>query len=350
MTKAVLFRRCIAIAFLLAGVFLLGRDYFTTFLPQASTWFWPETTGKITQSRVLNVGDEGYRLTDSHFFVRYNYSVGGREFTGTNYRLHSDATQGIWYAGRLASRFPVGLSVPIYYDPRRPESSVLLRGWSSEDGQMLLLIVPLVALIVMLMWGTFYEVMALRRRPDTAGLIWRDDGRRVELDVPLVELWVAVATIVFSIPLLTVIPFTLLVAATRNAALFDLVGLVWAGVIALIIYLIFKARELLRSRRWRVAIDRTSGQVELPDKATNDGVTPRAIPLADVTRFLPLTMEQQRRKMAPRKYHAALIEWRDPGADELRQSEVFESDYPWRARRVADWLEKRRTEYAERNK
>ncbi len=342
MSKGALLRRCIAIAFAVATVILLAREYLPTCLPQALTWFWPTTTGKITQSRVLNVGDEAYRLGDSHFSVRYEYGVGGKEFTGTNYRLHSDATQGIWYAERLATRFPVGQTVPVYFDPAQPERAVLIRGWMSEDGQMFLVLVPLLGLISMLVWGTFYEVNALRKRPATAGLLWREAGGRVELDVPLVEPWVAIATIVFVAPLLTLIAFALLVAAARSAALLDLVWLVWLGVMGLIIYLIVKARALLRSRRWRVAIDRTTGLVELPDKATRDGETPATLPLADVTRFFALTMEQPRRKMAARKYHAALIEWRDPESADVKQAEVYESDYPWRARRVADWLEKQR--------
>ena len=343
MSRTTLLRRCFAIAFAVAAVLLFARDYLPTVLPQAFTWFWPETTGKITRSRVFNAGDDEYRLTDSHFSVRYEYSVGGTEFTGADYRLHSDATQGVWYAERLANRFPVGKTVPVYYDSERPERSVLIRGWMSEDGQMFLMLGPLVGLIAMLLGGTLFEVNALRRRPATAGLISREDGRRVELDVPLVEPWVAFATIIFVLPLLTLIVFALLVTATRNAALLDLIWFVWLGLIALILFLIYKARALLRSRRWRVAIDHATGVVELPDKATNDGQTPSTIPLKEVTRFFAMTMEQPRRKMVPRKYHAALIEWRDPEADELHQAEIFESDYPWRARRVADWLENQRT-------
>lgn len=342
MPRTTLLKRCFAIAFAVAAVFLLARDYLPTILPQAFTWFWPETTGEITRSLVFNAGDEGYQLSDSHFSVRYKYSVGGVEFTGTNYRLRSDATQGVWYAERLASRFPVGKTVPVYYDRENPERSVLMRGWMSEDGQMFLMLVPLLGLIAMLVWGTLFEASALKRRPATAGLISRDNGQRVELDVPLIEPWVAIATIIFVVPLLTLIVFALLVTASRNAALLDLVWFVWLGVIALISYLIYHALALLRSRRWRVAIDRSTGLVELPDKATNDGTTPPTVPLADVRRFFAMTMEQPRRKMVPRKYHAALIEWRDPETDERHQSEVFESDYPWRARRVADWLEDKR--------
>lgn len=342
MSRTTLLRRCFAIAFAVAAVLLFAREYLPTILPQAATWFWPQTTGKITQSRVRDVGDEGYLLGESHFFVRYDYRVGGQDFTGRNYRLRSDSTQGIWYAERLASRFPVGMTMPVYYDSNQPERAVLIRGWMGEDGQMFLMLMPLLGLIALLIWGTFYEVTALRRRPETAGLISRNNGSRVELDVPLVEPWVAIATIVFVVPLLTLIPFALLVTATHNAAVLDLIWFVWVGVIALILLLIYKARALLRSRRWRVAIDRGTGLVELPDKATNDGQTPPTLPLNAVTRFFALTMEQPRRKMAARKYHAALVEWRDPASDELQQAEVFESDHTWRARRVAGWLERQR--------
>ena len=342
MSTRTLFLRCIGIAFALAAILLAARNYLPTIIPQAATMWWPETTGKITRSRVVNDGDEGYRLGDSHFSVRYTYVVEGHEFIGTDYRLHSDATQGIWYAARLEERFPLGKIVPVYYDPGQPERSVLFRGWMSEDGQMFLVIVPLAGLILTLMSGTIYEVAALNRRPTTGGLLWRDNGTRLELDVPLVEPWVAAVTLIFTVPLLALIVFALLVTATRNAALLDLVWFLWLGIIVTVGALFQKARALLRSRRWRISIDRGTGLVELPERATRDDRAPATLPLADVTRFYATTMEQPRRKMAPRVFHTAMIEWRDPATEELQDAPVFESDYPWRARRVADWLESKR--------
>jgi hypothetical protein len=343
MSRRTLFRRGLSIAFAVVAILLAARDYLPTIIPQAATVSWPETSGKITRSRVVNVGDEEYRLSDSHFSVGYTYAVDGKEYTGHDYRLRSDATQGVWYAARLAQRFPLGETVPVYYDPAQPARSVLVRGLMSEDGQMFLVLVPLAGIILALIWGTLYEITAFNRSPATAGLQWRENGSRTELDVPLIEPWIAGATLIFAMPLLALIALALLVAATRNAALLDLIWIIWFGVIITVWMLFHKTRAFLRSPRWRISIDRAAGRVELPERATRDDRAPAILPLAQVTRFFATTMEQRRRKMAPRIFYTAMIEWRDPETEELRDAPVYESDYGWRAGRVADWLESQRT-------
>ncbi len=342
MSRRTLFRRCISIAFAVAAIVLVGRNYLPTVIPQAATVRWPETTGRITQSRVLNVGDEDYRLGESHFSVRYTYAVDGQEYTGHDYRLRSDSTQGVWYAARLAKRFPVDSTVPVYYDPAEPSRSVLVRGLMSEDGQMFLVFVPLAGIILALICGTIFEITAFNRSPATGGLRWRETGARTELDVPLIEVWLVGATLILALPLLALIALALLVAATRNAGLLELVWLLWLAVIIVGWMLFTSGRAFLRSSRWRIAIDRAAGRVELPERATRDGRAPATLPLAQVTRFYSTPMEQVRRKLPPRIFYAATVEWRDPETDELRDAPVFESDFAWRAGRVADWLEARR--------
>jgi hypothetical protein len=60
--------------------------------------------------------------------MRYSYEVRGKKYEGTRITI-SDwvLAAGAWHVERLRKRYPVGSDAAVWYDPLRPELSVLRR-------------------------------------------------------------------------------------------------------------------------------------------------------------------------------------------------------------------------------
>src|SRR5262249_50996946 len=85
---------------------------------------WPSVPGRITSTKmVMSTGRYGSMAPD----VRYTYSVGTSEFNGSRLEIvtYSSNTS---YASDALAEFREGSEVPVYFDPTRPECSVLRRG------------------------------------------------------------------------------------------------------------------------------------------------------------------------------------------------------------------------------
>lgn len=97
---------------------------------------WPEAVGTVVQTRIRTSVSMRDRHTstarDREYYpeVVYHYTVGGKEFrssrfalgeTHPKYREREDAAT-------AAEAFPLGSTVPVYYDPSDPESAVLQQG------------------------------------------------------------------------------------------------------------------------------------------------------------------------------------------------------------------------------
>lgn len=93
---------------------------------------WPSVPGTVlvstVQLRVGAAGPEGGRSRAYHPVVVYAYTVGGRPYQGQ--RIFFGDSLGTGWPGpaqRTAARFPVGATVPVYYDPANPAQAVLER-------------------------------------------------------------------------------------------------------------------------------------------------------------------------------------------------------------------------------
>jgi hypothetical protein len=95
---------------------------------------WSRTSGKIVVSapevRDVELMDrereDGHRLEKRNFAnVVYEYVVGGR--TLRNNRISIGEDLGNFEVARKLARYPVGSSVTVFYNPRRPEQAVLER-------------------------------------------------------------------------------------------------------------------------------------------------------------------------------------------------------------------------------
>jgi hypothetical protein len=92
---------------------------------------WPSVPGRIISSRVAAQNE----TNDGHSFVRewqvdvdYTYTVNGQPFKSKRIRALLPRFSTEDEALALQKRFPAGAEVPVFYDPGKPGSSVLVPG------------------------------------------------------------------------------------------------------------------------------------------------------------------------------------------------------------------------------
>ena len=116
---------------------------------------WPSTQGKIVSSGVVvsrSTGKEdspGYEPS-----VRYAYTVRGTPYSGKGLALVQDIGLSLGGAERIARKYPAGSIVTVYYDPKKPTSSVLVRGITALGPIAGLLVGCLVLVIALVGFGT----------------------------------------------------------------------------------------------------------------------------------------------------------------------------------------------------
>src|SRR5258708_31708028 len=93
---------------------------------------WPSVPGKITTSHVskteANVGTGGRSLYEVKYIphVKFSYTVGGTAHegeldTGINAWLFRGSAESV------VKHYPVGATLPVYYDPADPKNAVLIK-------------------------------------------------------------------------------------------------------------------------------------------------------------------------------------------------------------------------------
>jgi hypothetical protein len=107
-------------------VVLLFAAAFTKMVWQAASW--PIAPGRIISSNVESYLDDtdGPPRTQYRARVLYTYEVHGRQYTGDRLSLGLTISGTLSrLAQRTASRYPVGHSVDVYYNPDNPSDSLL---------------------------------------------------------------------------------------------------------------------------------------------------------------------------------------------------------------------------------
>lgn len=88
---------------------------------------WQETKGEVIQS---NISSKGGWLGDDEYFpeVRFSYAVGGEVFEGCRFSV-GNGSRFLTYqeAERVLEYYQPGDTVPVYYDPNKPDEAVLVR-------------------------------------------------------------------------------------------------------------------------------------------------------------------------------------------------------------------------------
>jgi hypothetical protein len=122
------------IAFGLAGVcgvlglafFLGGRSHLAKGEAAQS---WPPIEAEITASRVVEGSyrdpDDGRWYTSRQAEIEYEYTIGGRRYTGTKLGPTGQASNEA--ADATVAKYPVGARVEAFYDPANPADAALSR-------------------------------------------------------------------------------------------------------------------------------------------------------------------------------------------------------------------------------
>ncbi len=124
---------------------------------------WPAAAGRIVESKIVESkiverkvdGSSGRRRTrssdrDYTVDVRYSYEVEGQKFEGDRLRYGNESHDSRASAMEEQSLFASGKEVQVYYDPKTPSQSVLIKGIGlSWLGMALGLMALVIGLVVM---------------------------------------------------------------------------------------------------------------------------------------------------------------------------------------------------------
>ena len=106
------------LAFAGVALFLFGAYYLYKGI---SSMQWPSVQGRILYSHA-----RGGRHPEA--LLWYEYTVDARRYLASDYRNGGNATPFLGVAEEAAKRYPVGRSVPVYYNPGNPQDALLEPG------------------------------------------------------------------------------------------------------------------------------------------------------------------------------------------------------------------------------
>lgn len=92
---------------------------------------WVQTQGTVISSTIATERDrdsDGHVTTYYNPEVNYAYTVGGVEHRGHRIKFGFTRTQFSAQAAKTTEKYPQGAAVTVYYDPAKPQDSVLDRG------------------------------------------------------------------------------------------------------------------------------------------------------------------------------------------------------------------------------
>jgi len=96
---------------------------------------WPVVTGKLMSSHVKEVRNtssvtNGHSVRSRHFelTVKYSYEVNGRSYVGSRVRAGGTHYSTEEKAAQALVHYQNSERVTVFYDPKKPESSVLENG------------------------------------------------------------------------------------------------------------------------------------------------------------------------------------------------------------------------------
>jgi hypothetical protein len=116
----------ICVGLIIAGVWLSWRA-FAPRIRSLAAQAWPVVDGKVLE---IDVGEEFLRTATGKVgtgffpFVRYGYTVNGRSYESDRITFAKGSLDFI-IASNIRDEFQVGGKVKVYYNPAKPEQSVL---------------------------------------------------------------------------------------------------------------------------------------------------------------------------------------------------------------------------------
>jgi len=109
---------------------------------------WPHTSGKIVSSSVeASQGSTGTGRSAWHADIEYEYTVNSQSFINYRVSFGDYGSSDKSHAQGMVSRYPVGITVAVYYQPDDPGESILEPA-GTKTGIMLKLVVGSVFLFL----------------------------------------------------------------------------------------------------------------------------------------------------------------------------------------------------------
>lgn len=104
----------------------------------AATAGWPSTQGRIIKADVIRTVEGGERMFSdeiAHYSLvfEYQYSVGGRPYTGARIAVGETPPDGPAAARSRIAPYPLNAAVTVYYSPDDPQQSCLAAGTTSAS-------------------------------------------------------------------------------------------------------------------------------------------------------------------------------------------------------------------------
>ena len=145
--EIVVFALVLSALIVAADVWVLGKT-----VEQLRTNRYRATEGVMQASRTVGhprtSSPRKGRLRSHHLFVQYTYSVGGKEYVGTELRHNFVYSGDRGDDDQMMMRYPEGSKVQVFYDPRDPSSAVLEVGLIGKDVLLMAFMTPFNALML----------------------------------------------------------------------------------------------------------------------------------------------------------------------------------------------------------
>lgn len=262
-----LFALALLVGAAVADFYLIGRV-----LTEHASSNWPSVSGTIATSTAApfrNKSSRRYRLA-----VTYTYEAAGETRTGRVIAVGESRGPSFRSEAQALRQYPVGATVPVYYDPASPGNAALVVGVQRRTVSLLLFAGALNAMALVLLRPSIRSY-ACRDEPIRYYLA-ADEPQRAVLRVThlnAIEFGVLFAGVASGIAGLCVLA---LPGSPRT------VGAIAAGGVALVWLLGFLRRSsTLAAGRHDVVIERDTGTVTLPSRG---GQSPVKVDMAMVDR------------------------------------------------------------------
>ena len=147
-----------------AGLGFLGIVFLSLggyeFWQGSKTQDWPAAQGRISEAEIETRSRSSHRHgrasrrdTDYSVRIRYSYEVAGQKLEGQRLQYGYNSHDELSSAKQEQSLYPSGKDVQVFYDPKNPKSSVLLKGsgssWLAMGLGFMALVLGLVTMIYM---------------------------------------------------------------------------------------------------------------------------------------------------------------------------------------------------------
>jgi hypothetical protein len=162
----------IYVSLLTIGIWLLA-PWFLKYRKARRTEAWPSVSGRIIESRIVRgvFSSSWYTREEERYCVRYGYTVNGS-------RLQSETVSVVdsHRPNDIVRKYPAGITVEVFYDPKNARSSVL------EPGGVPHLWYLIVGLPVLLVGLALFSLVEMIHLIDTQRRTWTSSTRFIELN------------------------------------------------------------------------------------------------------------------------------------------------------------------------